>query len=190
MVLRGDTSVGAEHKGPLAAFVVIAVIAAVLLVTSVRSQAAPGWLDLGRIPASVVAAPMLSLAAGAPEESSTDEPVVGRADSGSRHQVLPVHSVHVVQSTTQSVTHTATHTTTPTTTPTATPTGTALKPHHEPAHLTHPKAAPASASRDHGRHLGWSHGRGHGHGQSHARGHGHEAGQGHGEGHGKGHGHH
>jgi hypothetical protein len=182
MVLRGDTSVGAEHKGPLAAFVVIAVIAAVLLVTSVRSQAAPGWLDLGRIPASVVAAPMLSLAAGAPEESSTDEPVVGRADSGSRHQVLPVHSVHVVQSTTQSVTHTATHTTTPTTTPTATPTGTALKPHHGPTHVTHPKPAPAPVTGDHGRHLGWSHGRGHGHG------HGHEAGQGHGEGHGKGHG--
>jgi hypothetical protein len=34
--------VGADRKGPLAAFVVIAIIAAVLLVTSVRSQAEPG----------------------------------------------------------------------------------------------------------------------------------------------------
>jgi hypothetical protein len=49
--------VGADRKGPLAAFVVIAIIAAVLLVTSVRSQAAPGWLDPERVPASVVAAP-------------------------------------------------------------------------------------------------------------------------------------
>ncbi len=48
---------GADHKGPLAAFVVIAIIAAVLLVTSVRSQAAPGWLDPDRLPASVVAGP-------------------------------------------------------------------------------------------------------------------------------------
>lgn len=159
---------GAEHKGPLAAFVVIAVIAAVLLVTSVRSQAAPGWLDPRKIPVSVVAAPMLSLASGASEESSTDEPAAGRADSGSQHQVRPVHSVHVVQSTTQSPSDSAVHTTTPT--------GAPQKPHHEPGHLTHPKAAPASASRDHGRHLGWSHG--------------HEAGQGHGEGHGKGHSHH
>jgi hypothetical protein len=31
--------VGVDRKGPLAAFVVIAIIAAVLLVTSVRSQA-------------------------------------------------------------------------------------------------------------------------------------------------------
>ena len=35
---------GADHKGPLAAFVVIAIVAAVLLVTSVRSQAEEGWL--------------------------------------------------------------------------------------------------------------------------------------------------
>jgi hypothetical protein len=34
--------VGADRKGPLAAFVVVTVIAAVLLITSVRSQAAPG----------------------------------------------------------------------------------------------------------------------------------------------------
>ncbi len=39
-VLRGDTYVGADRRGPLAAFVVVAIIAAILLVTSVRSQGA------------------------------------------------------------------------------------------------------------------------------------------------------
>jgi hypothetical protein len=36
--------VGADRKGPLAAFIVVAIIAAILLITSVRSQAATGWL--------------------------------------------------------------------------------------------------------------------------------------------------
>src|SRR5262252_4911054 len=53
-VLRGDASVGADRKGPLAAFVVVAIIAAILLVTSVRSQAAPGWIGR-QIPAAVAA---------------------------------------------------------------------------------------------------------------------------------------
>jgi hypothetical protein len=35
--------VGVDRKGPLVAFIVVAIIAAVLLITSVRSQAAPGW---------------------------------------------------------------------------------------------------------------------------------------------------
>ena len=48
---------GVDRKGPLAAFVVVAVIAAVLLVTSVRSQASPGWLNPGNLPASVLAGP-------------------------------------------------------------------------------------------------------------------------------------
>ncbi len=45
---------GTDRKRPLAAFLVVAVIAVVLLVTSVRSQAASGWLNR-RLPASVVA---------------------------------------------------------------------------------------------------------------------------------------
>jgi hypothetical protein len=36
--------VGADRKGPLVAFIVVAIIAAILLITSVRSQAATGWL--------------------------------------------------------------------------------------------------------------------------------------------------
>ena len=35
---------GADRRGPLAAFIVVAIIAAILLVTSVRSQAAPSLL--------------------------------------------------------------------------------------------------------------------------------------------------
>jgi hypothetical protein len=45
---------GADRRGPLAAFIIVAVIAAILLVTSVRSQAAP-WLIPGRISATVAA---------------------------------------------------------------------------------------------------------------------------------------
>lgn len=51
---------GTDRKGPLAAFVVIAIVAAILLVTSVRSQAEPPWLDQDELPATVVAAPPIS----------------------------------------------------------------------------------------------------------------------------------
>ena len=43
---------GADRRGPLAAFVIVALIAAILLVTSVRSQAAP-WFR-----STVVAGPV------------------------------------------------------------------------------------------------------------------------------------
>jgi hypothetical protein len=36
-------SVRADRRGPLLAFIVVAIIAAIMLVTSVRSQAEPGW---------------------------------------------------------------------------------------------------------------------------------------------------
>jgi hypothetical protein len=49
--------VGTDRKGPLAAFVLIAIVAAVLLVTSVRSQATPRWLTAGGIPAALVVGP-------------------------------------------------------------------------------------------------------------------------------------
>jgi len=39
---EGDTPVRTDRRAPLVAFIVVAVIALVLLVTSVRSQAAPG----------------------------------------------------------------------------------------------------------------------------------------------------
>ena len=49
---------GADRRGPLVAFIVIAVIAAILLVTSVRSQAAPRWEDRDEAPATVVPGPV------------------------------------------------------------------------------------------------------------------------------------
>ena len=49
---------GADRRGPLAAFIIVAVIAGIVLVTSVRSQAAPGWLNPVGLPATVVAAPV------------------------------------------------------------------------------------------------------------------------------------
>ena len=41
---------GADHRGPLLAFIIIAIVAAILLITSVRSQAAtPAGLDADTI---------------------------------------------------------------------------------------------------------------------------------------------
>jgi hypothetical protein len=48
---------GADRRGPLAAFIIVAVIAAIVLVTSVRSQAAPWW-NPARLSATV-AGPVL-----------------------------------------------------------------------------------------------------------------------------------
>lgn len=148
---------GAEHKGPLAAFVVIAVIAGVLLVTSVRSQAAPGWLIPDEIPAAVVAGPLLSLASGARGESSDGVPA-SHDGSGSVHQA---HSATGSTAATLPAVHTAVHTA-------------YHHPsrHHGPATVLHPHPAPAPARHDHGCHLGWSHRKGHGHGGDHGRGHG------------------
>jgi hypothetical protein len=58
--------VGADRKGPLAAFVVIAIIAAVLLVTSVRSQADPGGAGQQRLAASADVDPGFHAVAGGP----------------------------------------------------------------------------------------------------------------------------
>jgi len=56
MALEGVRFVGADRKGPLAAFVVVTIIAAVLLVTSVRSQAAPGIFGRS-FPVTILAGP-------------------------------------------------------------------------------------------------------------------------------------
>lgn len=160
---------GAEHKGPLAAFVVIAVIAAVLLVTSVRSQAAPGWLDPRKIPASVVAAPLVGLASGASGAGSTDDPAAEH-DSGSARQLRPAtsstaahqvtdHVVHpVVHQAVHQAVHHAVH---------GTPHSTAHRPKlHQPEHGRH--LGPAQgAGDDHGRHLDWSRASGHDHSHGH-----------------------
>jgi hypothetical protein len=91
--------VGADHKGPLAAFVVIAVVAAVLLVTSVRSQADPAWLRHlvaepaapGVMPAGVQhpAAPSAtatSSSTGTADPTSGGEAPVGTSSQSSQHR--------------------------------------------------------------------------------------------------------
>jgi hypothetical protein len=60
---------GADRRGPLAAFVIVAVIAAILLITSVRSQAAP-WFS-----ARIVAGP-------------ATEPHLWGSVTGGMHQVV------------------------------------------------------------------------------------------------------
>jgi hypothetical protein len=182
--------VGADRKGPLAAFVVIAIIAAVLLVTSVRSQAAPGWLRPDKLPASVVAAPVT-------------EPHLWGAVSGGVHQVVQDGVVlakratsgpsSVENTTTEAVVATssvagppATGDSGPSETHQVVPTRHAVRhPHHttsphRPAHHDAPSqpadeptgpAAPATdpatdpatipPQHDHGRHPGWSNGHGH-----------------------------
>jgi hypothetical protein len=109
--------VGADHKGPLAAFVVIAIIAAVLLVTSVRSQADEGWLavhrlftghhtssiDTGVSPAGVQhpAAPTPSSSPTSGSDSAGSSPTVPAAPSTSRDagQPGPKTSGHTSQAT-------------------------------------------------------------------------------------------
>jgi hypothetical protein len=79
--------VGTDRRGPLAAFVVIAIIAAILLVTSVRSQAAPGWLDPDQVPAAAVAAPppthqhLWSAATARANDAPARRPVRGQGDT-------------------------------------------------------------------------------------------------------------
>ena len=74
-----------DRRGPLVAFVVVAIIAAILLVTSVRSQAAPGWL---RVPATTIAD-------GPTAEGVLGLGLCGAPDRASRAPA--VHRVHRVQ---------------------------------------------------------------------------------------------
>jgi hypothetical protein len=161
--------VGADRKGPLAAFVVIAIIAAILLVTSVRSQAAPGWLDPDQLPATVVAAPPV-----------TDPKLWGSVTEGVR-QVVRKGAVLVHKATSDpseaddpSVTITSPVTQQPVT-PAAT-TRHRSRHHRRSAPAPHTPPEPPSGSgddtagdggdastgttgppaHDHGRHLGWT----------------------------------
>src|SRR5262245_19099534 len=217
--MRGDTSVGADRKGPLAAFVVIAIIAAVLLVTSVRSQAAPGWLDPDKLPASVVAAPgaephLWSAVTGGVDQVVQDGVVLARkatsaATAGQDTTTAAIGASTSVASTTTSsdavrparhhavrahrvVSHP--HAATP-----ASPHRPTRPDGEQPS--AEPPAAPTSpatdpdvepsvpAAHDHGRHLGWSHGRGHADDADPSEPNGSEHGQGQGHGHGGGHDH-
>jgi hypothetical protein len=166
--------VGADRRGPLAAFVVIAIIAAVLLVTSVRSQAAPGWLRPGRIPASVVAAPVTephlwgtvtgsvhevvrdgavlvrrAATTGPQRDTTTTEALDASAVVAAPGSVAP-GSVAPGSVARHLVAGTSTHH------PTTHPHHAAPAPHHSTPADSEDGSAPDT--HDHGRHLGWDHG--------------------------------
>jgi hypothetical protein len=156
--------VGADRKGPLAAFIVIAIIAAILLVTSVRSQAATGWL----------------------RDALPSTPTVVNAVGDGVDQIVEGGSVLVQGSTDQPLP--------PETPETSSPAPDSGDPtpgddvhhrvghrvrddgtdrHHDSGpkgHRRHP-ALSGAAPDDHGRHLGWTHGPGHGNDHGHP-GHG------------------
>jgi hypothetical protein len=183
--------VGADRRGPLAAFVILAIIAAVLLVTSVRSQAAPGWLDSDKLPATVIAAPVTephlwgSVAGGVHQVVQDGAVLVRRAATGSSDDQ---------DSTTVAVGASTSVVTTPVTGDvgdSATPQVAGIHRHLVTTHPYRPVTArhypgpahdnasepPAEApsvpttpgpdpaaipnTHDHGRHLGWYHGNGH-----------------------------
>jgi hypothetical protein len=176
--------VGTDRRGPLAAFIVVAIIAVILLVTSVRSQAAPGWLDR-QLPASVVAI----------VPSTTDDGLLAAIGDGMgqlvAHGTVLVHKATADHSSADdtpspapasvperggsSSSHRHASSTHPTTQGAGTQPGS--HPDSQPAHVTGTRHAdPADGSDsdtdvegDHGRHLGWDHGH---HPPGHAPGHG------------------
>jgi hypothetical protein len=186
--------VGGDRRGPLAAFVVIAIVTAVLLVTSVRSQAAPGWLDPDELPATVVAArvaePHLwgSVAAGVHQVVQDGVVLVRRAASAASDAP---DSTTVTLGPSSSV---AGSTETGDSADSADPrvAGThrhrvatdrhrrlaaphRARPTRDDPPAPDPDPGSIPARHDHGRHLGWEHGhgrhvgwvRGHGHGSDH-----------------------
>jgi hypothetical protein len=210
--------VGADRKGPLAAFVVVALIAAILLITSVRSQAAP-WF-----PTRIVAGPasephlwtsvtggldrvvgdgvvLVRKSAQAPDHESTQSATVGPSTR--------VVTARPAVTTTRQVAQTGGHHPSRHHRPGHRP--------HRPGHVEQPGTAPTAPSGPptsdagsppgrpgHGRHLGWyrHHGQAEpagddrpdsawpGHGWGHGWGHGRGHGWGHtsDHGHGRGHG--
>jgi hypothetical protein len=168
--------VGADRKGPLAAFVVIAVIAAILLVTSVRSQAEPGWLDPSDVPTSVVAAPPVSvlpdwgdLAEGVDQVVEAGTVLVKRATSDpSTTQSDPTAIPTVASPTTLAIragSDAGTHRVTQ-----ASGDDHATRRHHVVGRHSAPHPSSSSnvsqaapVRHDHGRHAGWTHAHSHGH---------------------------
>lgn len=121
---------GADRRGPLAAFVVVAIIAAILLVTSVRSQAAPS-LMAGPRPQHVVVVP---------------PPATSRLwSSVSHHAALVVQDGIVLA-------HKAAEQTTSEDTATVTSTSTAPATSAEPATAGTAPPAPVPASQPAGHH--------------------------------------
>jgi hypothetical protein len=180
--LEGEhASVGTDRKGPLAAFVVIAVVAAILLVTSVRSQAKPQWFDPGEPSPTVVAAPPIS----DPLRWVPVAPVGQVVEHGvvlAKKAVSDPTQVQEAAAVVVSTVDTTDDAPVPTTTTSSTPGTTATTRHHRAHHHARhhatyharnhqiastapaPAPAPTEASQalstptlQHGRHLGRSH---------------------------------
>jgi hypothetical protein len=168
--------VGADRRGPLAAFVIVALIAAILLVTSVRSQAAP-WLRSTVVAGPVGEPHLWSSVTGGVDQVVRSGTVLVRKAAGSTSDPTRTEaqgaSTHVVASR-QEPARSATHEVLGT------------QQHHRPARRhpssgaphgpAHPGADPATADaptapvpppssepdqssppagHDHGLHLGW-----------------------------------
>jgi hypothetical protein len=133
--------VGADRKGPLAAFIVLAIIAAILLITSVRSQAATGWL--GR---ALPSTPGVARAVG------------GGLDHVGEQGAVLVHKAGLVATPGSPADHTAHQTRHPTQPPpTASSVGSARDAVRHGRHLGWRHAQhgdPRHGHPDHGRHLG------------------------------------
>jgi hypothetical protein len=154
--------VGADRRGPLAAFIVVAVIAGILLVTSVRSQAAPRWLDPGGLPATVVAAPVTG---GLDQIVREGVVLVHRAKTDSVDDHTRTESVGPSTSVATPGTRASRPRTRHHVSPARRHHATAAEPHHTestPPQPTHdapsapPPLDPAPPRHDPGRHLGWA----------------------------------
>ena len=173
---------GADRRGPLAAFIILAVIAVILLVTSVRSQAAPGWFRT-----TVVAGHVARPDAWAPDVTQVVQEGVVLARKAAADTSRPEHHA------------TASPGVSPSVVPQRAAPATSSARHQVAGapRPDHPTGAPTDqtttwGTHDHGRHLGWyksrgrdataagaGHPRGHDHGRgwlpvgvgSHGRGH-------------------
>lgn len=159
---------GADRKGPLAAFVVIAVIAAILLVTSVRSQAEPSivasppmgsdpalWTSVGDEVGEVVQAGVTLVHKATSDPTRVSDPAVTSAAAGA---TLPNGTRHVAPPVVPSVVHRVVHVVRHQSTRPNRP-----RVAHESAPVTTPvPASSPAATTGHGRHLGWFTGHGHG----------------------------
>lgn len=151
---------GADRRGPLAAFIILAVIAVILLVTSVRSQAAAGWFHTTLV-AGPVHEPHLSDVTGDVTKVVEDGAVLARKAAvdtsehetdhteslGATSSVVPQRSDRGSSSTRHQVARAPRHHG-----PTSTPGDTG------PSGVG---PSESSVRHDHGRHLGWYQGHGH-----------------------------
>jgi hypothetical protein len=157
--------VSTEHKGPLAAFIVVAVIAGILLVTSVRSQAATGWL-VDQLPAAavVVSAPGAATGGLIAAIGSVDPGavLVPKAEAGTPPAPQSPSQAPQSAQTTTTTAHTATTHTAATHTAAT---------HHAATHHAATTSTRHPLGSIHGHHYGWGN-QVHGHGQSHVHDHG------------------